>query len=481
MLFHLFKKSQKNQQEDTKSTTLPKEKKMQKHTLLAKGAIVLMILKIALSTTALYVSDFVSAGGVSTSELLNCTNYYRSQAGLAPLVLNPTLSKAALKKIDDMDSYNYWAHTNPHNGVEPWHFFEEANYDYAIAGENLAFDYNTSDGVCQGWMNSQSHRENLLHPKYQEVGFAVRRVDLDKEGEGHLVVQFFGTQIGTRVDKETQENYRYKSRNVVCQSEILNTLKVTSPECGYINDPNVHIEAEIFDSQLAEFGFKINDSDLNGKVLEEGSNRVIRAEKKLPDGEYTIATNSPELTKPAVVSITVDTQAPEMPTEEISVQSETNNKVHIFDIELPIYEENFESAEIFYKDALGETTSKTFQLLGNHIYHTRISFLADPAIESYNATITAIDKANNSNSVTLDLYLDETSNFTAALGFIDFDNVWKYIAMIMIAVIALVYALDVFVFHNAKTSTKNHKESKHHKLNQLIILVLILFALINFF
>lgn len=130
------------------------------------------------------------ASDIKISDLLTETNTLRIQKGLNPLVLNDSLSVAAQNKAQDMFANNYWAHVSP-QGVKPWEFILQQDYDYLYAGENLAKNFNSSSSVVEGWYNSPSHRENLLSDKYDEIGFAVVNGTLDGY-ETTLVVQMFG-------------------------------------------------------------------------------------------------------------------------------------------------------------------------------------------------------------------------------------------------------------------------------------------------
>src|SRR5688572_3355425 len=49
---------------------------------------------------------------------------------------------------------------------------DEAGYAYEYAGENLAHGFDTSTGVVAGWMNSSSHRDNMLDGSYHDIGVA---------------------------------------------------------------------------------------------------------------------------------------------------------------------------------------------------------------------------------------------------------------------------------------------------------------------
>jgi hypothetical protein len=70
----------------------------------------------------------------------------------------------------------------------------EAGYQYEYAGENLAKNFLFSKNVVEAWMDSPTHRENVLRPEYTDVGFAVVNDVLNGE-ETTLVVQMFGKPL----------------------------------------------------------------------------------------------------------------------------------------------------------------------------------------------------------------------------------------------------------------------------------------------
>jgi len=132
------------------------------------------------------------ASNISPERIIELTNEKRSAQGLSPVKHNALLSEAARRKAGDMFAFNYWAHVSP-SGRDPWSYFKEAGYRYVYAGENLARDFKDPESVVQAWVNSPSHRDNLLNNKYQEIGVAV--VDGTLQGmETTLVVQLFGSQ-----------------------------------------------------------------------------------------------------------------------------------------------------------------------------------------------------------------------------------------------------------------------------------------------
>lgn len=133
------------------------------------------------------------ASDIQINQVFDGINQQRIENGLPALKLNDKLSEAARRKASDMFASNYWAHINPTNSREPWYFFDSAGYDYRYAGENLARDFGTTAPMIKAWMNSPTHRENIVSARYQETGVAVVNGVLNGV-ETTLVVQLFGTK-----------------------------------------------------------------------------------------------------------------------------------------------------------------------------------------------------------------------------------------------------------------------------------------------
>jgi hypothetical protein len=131
------------------------------------------------------------ASNITGGQVIDQTNQERKLAGLGSVTLNTQLSEAALAKGQDMMNDQYWAHVAP-DGKQPWSFITESGYTYQVAGENLARDFADTSSMTKAWMESPTHRANILNPKYQEIGIAV--IDGKLLGyETTLVVQMFGS------------------------------------------------------------------------------------------------------------------------------------------------------------------------------------------------------------------------------------------------------------------------------------------------
>ncbi len=165
------------------------------------------------------------ATNTSTDGLLSATNSQRTSNGKSTLGLNSLLEKAAQNKANDMVARNYWSHNTP-DGQEPWIFIQNVGYKYSKAGENLAYGFTTSDDTITGWMNSPTHKANLLDPNFNEVGFGIANSnDYNQSGPETLVVAMYGQPqvLGTNT---TQPNVQAAKKSPVTSAP---TTKQTPP------------------------------------------------------------------------------------------------------------------------------------------------------------------------------------------------------------------------------------------------------------
>ncbi len=153
--------------------------------------------------SALVVSIFVASSidrylvssnqyaSVIAGVLVDLTNGDRAQNNLHTLTMSTALVAVAQAKANDMAAKSYFAHVSP-EGLDPWHWFKQADYAFDYAGENLAVDFSDSVDVERAWMNSPTHRENILNPKFTEIGIATAE-GIFQGRSTTFVVQAFGT------------------------------------------------------------------------------------------------------------------------------------------------------------------------------------------------------------------------------------------------------------------------------------------------
>ena len=123
--------------------------------------------------------------------VVDLTNQERLANNEVKLQRNATLDEAARLKAEHMVENEYFSHFSP-DGVSPWYWFDEADYVYAHAGENLAIHFTDSSELVEAWMNSPAHRKNITNNLYTEIGVGTARGTYDGY-ETVYVVQLFGT------------------------------------------------------------------------------------------------------------------------------------------------------------------------------------------------------------------------------------------------------------------------------------------------
>ncbi len=133
----------------------------------------------------------VLGAAVAADVLVDLTNESRIAYNQAPLVRSAMLDQVATLKAEDMAAEGYFAHTSP-KGVTPWYWFQKVGYVFLYAGENLAINFTEAKDVEDAWLNSPTHRANLLNVNFKEIGLATVSGTY-KDGPTIYVVQEFGT------------------------------------------------------------------------------------------------------------------------------------------------------------------------------------------------------------------------------------------------------------------------------------------------
>ena len=108
--------------------------------------------------------------------VLHLINTVRNENGLPSLGLNPSISLIARSRSIDMIQRNYFSHTTP-DGKNIFSILAENGIMYAAAGENIQQAFPPSMGTPQlflgSWMQSSSHRNNILSPLYGQAGIGI--------------------------------------------------------------------------------------------------------------------------------------------------------------------------------------------------------------------------------------------------------------------------------------------------------------------
>ncbi len=203
---------------------IPKKENNFRATILKNGFLVLLVGVYLLNQAFIKYLSLVKPGvlgyssEITAQKVFDQTNNQRTVLGLTTLKYNSVLSQSATKKAQDMFANNYWAHNSP-SGTTPWDFFKAVGYQYSVAGENLARDFYDTDSLMKAWMNSPTHKANIINSKYQEIGIGVVNGTLGGI-KTTLVVQHFGTPvIAITEPKKTETKKPVTSEEIVINDE----------------------------------------------------------------------------------------------------------------------------------------------------------------------------------------------------------------------------------------------------------------------
>jgi len=105
-------------------------------------------------------------------ETVRLANIERVKAGLPELAVMPELMGCAQLKADDMLENRYFGHVSPKYGSAN-DMIRVLVPGYRSACENINIGGTTPADVIEGWMVSDVHRSNLLHPQMAYVGVGV--------------------------------------------------------------------------------------------------------------------------------------------------------------------------------------------------------------------------------------------------------------------------------------------------------------------
>jgi uncharacterized protein YkwD len=95
----------------------------------------------------------------------------RSFAPAPPVKLSQTLGGVAFGHADDMARHNYFEHEDL-TGRSPADRVRAVGYQEKLVGENIAYGPKSAEEVVQGWLDSPGHCENIMDPRFAEMGIA---------------------------------------------------------------------------------------------------------------------------------------------------------------------------------------------------------------------------------------------------------------------------------------------------------------------
>lgn len=135
----------------------------------------------------------IFASDLSVESILKAVDRERVLRNLSSLTTNFKLGTAAQSKADDMQARHYFAHVDP-DGNYIWDKIVAAGYSpYTQLGENLAIEFYDTESLVAAWMNSPTHRANILQPGFKDQGAGLTFGDVNINQYHSAIANTFGT------------------------------------------------------------------------------------------------------------------------------------------------------------------------------------------------------------------------------------------------------------------------------------------------
>ncbi|MBR2290471.1 MAG: SH3 domain-containing protein [Clostridia bacterium] len=122
---------------------------------------------------------------VEEQEFLNLINSNRKTNGLDELKIDNTIQNVARLKAQDLERNEYFSHQSPTYGNIN-DMLTSFGVTYTSAQENIAGNQNLA-GAVEAWMNSESHKANILNNDFKYTGVAV----VESSTYGKIFVEVF--------------------------------------------------------------------------------------------------------------------------------------------------------------------------------------------------------------------------------------------------------------------------------------------------
>jgi uncharacterized protein YkwD len=158
----------------------------------------IFITAIIITSSGAFAQDFQITD--DENSFLSNINIEREAVGLDPLMLNPLLTQTAREHSKEMCDLKYFGHISPTDVLKSpmKRYLKNVGHtpDYVFIGENL-FYCSIQDAQLghKSLMESKGHRDNILNPKFEEVGIGIY---VAPDGE-YYVTQMFLKQTDTKV------------------------------------------------------------------------------------------------------------------------------------------------------------------------------------------------------------------------------------------------------------------------------------------
>ena len=121
---------------------------------------------------AIALSDASGSNTALRAEALkayNLVNEERANAGLGELTWDANLESTSSVRSEECSVS--FSHTRPNGSA--WYTVNSK----IQGGENLAYGYDDAESTTEAWMDSPTHRDNILYPDFEKVAISVYVAD----------------------------------------------------------------------------------------------------------------------------------------------------------------------------------------------------------------------------------------------------------------------------------------------------------------
>ncbi len=391
---------------------------------------------------------------VDFTSLYRLHNQMRQENGLKALSINSLLINSAKAKAEAMLSANCWSHYCP-DGKSPWDFFDDSGYIYLYAGENLAEGFENNEGVMNAWMNSLTHKENILNEQFNEIGIGFAYGNYQGISNNTVIVVHFGTRYNESQDS-TLANNSVKG--------ISSDIVIEKPANGSILNIS---DFEIFGKAKSVKNVEIvSDGQVIGDVDAIGENFTFRSPESFKiEKEYLLQAegvdDNGDLVSSNIINFQIDFTPPAL---EINKISYSNGLLIIKDLDAS-------KVEIV-------NLSKSFENIGKNTWQIKLSETELVNIEI--VSILASDKAGNTKS--LDIPTSSLSSLISSENIFDISkidiqaNPRLQVNLTFSVFLSFLFGLDFYVLNKTGNTGRVNKSSA---LNFAIFFIVLILSLLS--
>jgi len=168
----------------------------------------------------IFIVSPLSVFSIDSNLIIEKINRERERYNKPHLITSGVLTDIAWRKSLAMSKNGFLQHS-PETSGSLWPFFREAGYVYKYAGENLAVNIKSEEEIVYSWMNSTSHRQNILSDNFSEIGVAITYGNYMGESSPFITAYFAQPK---ETESESRDQEEEKLRELLTQLiALLNT------------------------------------------------------------------------------------------------------------------------------------------------------------------------------------------------------------------------------------------------------------------